>query len=131
MIKYIARQIVMFMKKHDLNIHDLSQNGRDDWMWFYNLYYTEYKDRKMKDLEVSCKENIFQNSFKIDFSFKGIELHINDLPWFLMRNRYLINNIVEKNWYYNNFEYFFESEKDMNLVIKKFKKHYNVFCEEI
>lgn len=126
MIKYIARKLVMVMKKYDFNIHDRSQHGRDDWMWFYNLYYTEYKNRKMVNHEVSCKDYKFDYSFKIEYSFDDIELHINDLPWFLTRNRFLINKIVQGKWYYTHFEYFFENSKDMELVLKNFKKHHAI-----
>ena len=42
---FLARTIVIFLKKYKLNKHDWTHTGRDKWMWLYNLFYTEYKSK--------------------------------------------------------------------------------------
>ena len=114
----------MFLKKHKWNIHDWKDSGRDGFMWFYNLYYTEYHDKvkEIEDFEVSARSHNFDYSFEIDYGYKGIELDINDLPWFLTRNRYLINKNCYNPWYYTNFKYYFKSLTDCDKMKNIFKK---------
>jgi hypothetical protein len=113
-MKFIARIIVMFLKKHKMNVHDWTHSGRDNWMWFYNLFYTEYKDKlkTIPDLEISSVGNDFKFVLELDYAYKNISLDINDLPWFLTRNRYLINKNCKSSWYYVNSKYYFENKDD-------------------
>lgn len=127
MIKeYIARTIVMFLKKHKLNVHDWSPKGRDDMMKFYNFYYTEYRDLldKVPNLETTKVDTDLK--ITLDYSFKGIELDINDLPWFLTRNRYLLNKNCKSKWSYYNQTYTFENEKDLEVAKRVFGKDYKI-----
>jgi len=123
-MRFLARLLVIFLKKHKLNIHDWTQTGRDKWMWFYNLYYTEYKDKVLTipDLEVSCKGNEFDFKIELDYAYKNIKLDVNDLPWFLTRNRYIINKNCKYAWYYENMIYSFENEKDYLKMKQIFSK---------
>jgi len=126
-MKLIARIIVMFLKKHKMNIHDWTHSGRDNWMWFYNLFYTEYKDKlkTIPDLEISSVGNDFKFVFELDYAYKNIALDINDLTWFLTRNRYLINKDCKSSWYYVNLKYYFEREEDylnMRTIFSKTNK---------
>jgi hypothetical protein len=123
-MKFIARTIVMFLKKHKMNIHDRKDSGRDNWMWFYNLFYTEYKDKlkTIPDLEISSVGNDFKFVFELDYAYKNIPLSINDLPWFLRRNRFLINKNCKSSWYYVNSKYYFEREYDYSKMKTIFSK---------
>jgi hypothetical protein len=124
---FLARTIVIFLKKYKLNIHDSHDAGRDKWMWLYNLFYTEYKDKlkTIPDLEITHVGNNFKFSFELDYAYKNIQLDINDLTWFLTRNRYIINKNCKCNWYYYNLKYSFEKEEDylkMKTVFSKTNK---------
>lgn len=126
-MKFIARTIVMFLKKHKMNIHDWTHSGRDKWMWFYNMFYTEYKDKvkTIPDLEITFVGNDFKFIFELDYAYKNISLDINDLPWFLTRNRYLINKNCKSSWYYVNLKYYFKTEDDylrMKAIFSKTNK---------
>lgn len=123
-MKFIARTIVMFLKKHKLNIHDWTHSGRDKWMWFYNMFYTEYKDKvkTIPDLEITFVGNDFKFIFELDYAYQNIPLDINDLPWFLTRNRYLINKNCKSSWYYLNSKYYFEKEDDYLKMVVVFGK---------
>jgi hypothetical protein len=127
-MKSIARKIVMFLKKRDMNIHDWSHTDRDECMWFYNWFYTEYKDKlkTIPNLEITSIGNNFNFIFELDYAYKNIPLHINDLPWFLTRNRYLINKNCKHEWYYDNMKYFFKDQNDYLKMIKIFSKTNNV-----
>lgn len=123
-MKFIAREIIMFLKKHKMNIHDWTSAGRDNWMWFYNMFYTEYKDKlkTIPDLEITSVGNKFNFTVELDYAYKGINLDINDLTWFLTRNRYLINKNCRHNWYYYNLKYSFEDKEDFLKMKKIFSK---------
>jgi len=123
-MKFIARLIVLFLKKHKLNIHDWSQSGRDNWMWFYNLFYTEYKDKlkTIPDLEVvNVKSNY---SLTLEYSYRNIKLDINDLSWYLTRNRYLLNKYCKNSWSYYNQKYTFENYDDYSIAKNLLMKDY-------
>jgi len=123
-MKFIARLIVLFLKKHKLNIHDWSQSGRDNWMWFYNLFYTEYKDKlkTIPDLEVvNVKSNY---NLTLEYSYRNIKLDINDLSWYLTRNRYLLNKYCKNSWSYYNQKYTFENYDDYSIAKNLFMKDY-------
>jgi len=123
-MKYIARIIVLFLKKHKLNIHDWTHSGRDKWMWFYNMFYTEYKDKlkTVPDLEVVKVDSRF--SLTIDYSYRTIKLDINDLTWFLTRNRYLLNKKCKNSWSYYNQTYTFETYDDYLIAKNIFIRDY-------
>jgi len=123
-MKFIARLIVLFLKKHKLNIHDWSQSGRDNWMWFYNLFYTEYKDKlkTIPDLEVvNVKSNY---NLTLEYSYRNIKLDINDLSWYLTRNRYLLNKYCKNSWSYYNQKYTFENYDDYSIAKNLLMKDY-------
>ena len=127
-MKFLARLLVIFLKKHKLNIHDWTHTGRDKWMWLYNLYYTEYKDKLLTipDLEVPSLSNKFDFVIKLDYGYKNVKLDVNDLPWFLTRNRYLINKNCKYEWYYDNMTYYFKNEKDYLKMKHLFSKTNNI-----
>jgi hypothetical protein len=118
MINTLARMLVMFFKKHNLKIKPT---------WLYNLYYTEYKVKKpIYDYEISNLSENYVHKLTVDYSFNGIELDLNDLPWFLTRNRYIINQTIDSPWYFYNMQYFFRSPDDYDKVYRKFKDNYNL-----
>ena len=123
-MRFLARTIVIFLKKYKLNIHDWTHSGRDNWMWFYNLFYTEYKDKlkTIPDLEVTSIGNNFKFVFELDYAYKNVALDINDLPWFLTRNRYIINKNCQHHWCYYNLKYYFEKEEEYLKMRKIFSK---------
>lgn len=125
-MNFLARVIVMFLKKYKMNIHDWSDSGRDNFMWFYNLYYTEYKNKNKKYKDLEIKKVDTQYFLKIDYSYKNINLDINDLSWFLTRNRYLLNKNINNSWSYYNFTYTFSTNEDKEKAYKIFKKYYNI-----
>lgn len=123
-MNFLARVIVFFLKKHKLNIHDWTQRGRDQWMWFYNLFYTEYRDKlkTVTDLEVSNVDSNY--TLTIEYSYRTIKLDINDLSWFLTRNRYLLNKNCKNSWSYYNQKYTFEKYDDYLIAKNIFIKDY-------
>jgi len=125
-MNFLARVIVFFLKKYKLNIHDWSQHGRDQWMWFYNLFYTEYKDKlkNVTDLEVGNVDSNY--AITIEYSYKTIKLDINDLSWFLTRNRYLLNKNCKNSWSYYNQTYTFEKYDDYLIAKNLFMKDYTI-----
>jgi hypothetical protein len=126
-MKFLARLLVLFLKKYKLNIHDWTHDGRDKWMWLYNLFYTEYKDKltSIPDLEVTYVGNDFKFVFELDYAYKNIGLDINDLPWFLTRNRYIINKNCRYSWCYYNLKYYFEKEEEY-LKMRKIFSNTNI-----
>jgi hypothetical protein len=111
MINTVARLLVMFFRKHNLKIKST---------WLYNLYYTEYKVKKsIPDYEVSHAGETYEHTLTVDYSFNGIQLDLNDLPWFLTRNRYIINKNIKGPWYFYNMQYFFKSSEDCDVVKKR------------
>lgn len=67
------------------------------------------------DLEEDGRYNTYTYSVKVKFEWHGVELSIDDMPWFLRQNRYRINRACTGPWYYVNFEYFFKNYADKKL----------------
>lgn len=126
-MRYVCRYIVHYLKKFDLTISD--HNRGEFHSFVYLMREAEWKIllEKYKDFEVSNIDNNFSNIVNVKYSWNGVDLGTEDLPWFLRQNRYRINKMCTGAWYYYNFKYYFSNEDDMKKFIKVAKK-YRYFC---
>lgn len=110
-MKFISRYIVYFLKINNLDVPDHRRNKFLEII--YLLRDTEWKSIKnISDKEVDSRDYLFLYSVQIDYKWKKMKIFIDDLPWFLSHNRYIINKKCEDNWYYIPNTYFFKLEKD-------------------
>ena len=123
-LKTISRYIVHYLKKFDIEIPD-HLRGQFQAI-IYSLRNTEWNIplNRVSDFEVDERDNFYFFSVKVLFSYKGVELSTDDLPWFLKQNRYKINNGCIEPWYYRNFEYFFKNAEDKRRF-EEFASKYN------
>lgn len=116
-LKTVARYIIHYLKKYNL---DVSDHVRGEFQSFiYLMRDTEWNNLliKYKDKEIIPPHTNFLYIVEVDFSWKGVKLSLDDLPWFLKYNRYIINKNSKDLWYYENFKYYFRDRNDYSKFL--------------